>query len=198
MSDEEVRRDERSARSSRSTRRQLPRGMGAQVAKIYVAGGTLFIPELRVTKAAFEGDRYFAQHFYALMNAAGAVERVVIVTQDITERKRTEQQLRESESLSRTVIEQSPWASRSAPPRAAAVLQPDLAAAVGQDRRGSPPRPGERPAGADVRRDGRPPRGVGAAGAEGLRRGRFFYIPELRVAKPAFGGDRYFAQHFYA
>ncbi len=64
-----------------------------QVRALYERGGQLSIPELRVASPRPGAARWVSQHFYAITNAQGAVERVVILTEDITERKRAEELL---------------------------------------------------------------------------------------------------------
>lgn len=71
-----------------------------EVERIYRQGGTLFIPELSVSKPAFSGEKQIAQYFYALPGPEGGVDRVVVITQDLTERR---QSLEEVTILARAV-----------------------------------------------------------------------------------------------
>ena len=64
-----------------------------QVERIYRQGGTLFIPELTIAKPAIGGERHIAQYFYAIPGAGAAVDRVVIITQDITEHRQSLQEI---------------------------------------------------------------------------------------------------------
>ncbi|MDI6740672.1 MAG: PAS domain S-box protein, partial [Candidatus Edwardsbacteria bacterium] len=75
------------------------------VEKVYTKGGVLFVPELKITKPAFNDTRYVSQHFYALSGADGSVERVVIITDDITERKRTEERLDKERRRAQTYLD---------------------------------------------------------------------------------------------
>ncbi|MCU0610466.1 MAG: PAS domain S-box protein [Candidatus Eisenbacteria bacterium] len=64
----------------------------AEVRRVYEQGGHLRIPELRIGQFRQGAAEWIAQHFYAICSADGAVERVVILTEDITERKRAEEE----------------------------------------------------------------------------------------------------------
>lgn len=64
-----------------------------EVERVYRQGGSLFIPEVAVSKPAFGGEKRLSQNFYALPGLDGGVERVVITTQDITERRQTLQEV---------------------------------------------------------------------------------------------------------
>lgn len=95
MSDEEVRRDLETERTEirLDQRDNYLRDWLPKVEQIYRGGGTLFIPELKISKPAFGGDKHIAQYFYALPGGNGAVDRVVIITQDITERRQSLQEI---------------------------------------------------------------------------------------------------------
>lgn len=82
----------------------------ADVRKIYEEGGSFFIPEMKTSKMKDRFPLWISQHFYAVTNESGGVDRVVILTEDITERKRNEEILRESEEKFRSYIEASPIA----------------------------------------------------------------------------------------
>ncbi len=60
----------------------------SQIKKIYLQGGELYIPELKVVKTRSTNDtKWISQYFYAIKNESDLVERVIIITEDITERK---------------------------------------------------------------------------------------------------------------
>ena len=65
-----------------------------ELRKLYESGGSLHLPELRITRARPGAAQWVAQYFYAIQDDRGEVDRVVILTEDITERKRAEETLR--------------------------------------------------------------------------------------------------------
>jgi len=69
--------------------------------RIYKEGGYLHVPDVQVTDPKRKGPLYVSQHFYAIKDTSGNVDRVVILTEDITERKNTEQKIKliDSEKL---------------------------------------------------------------------------------------------------
>ncbi len=66
----------------------------AELRRIYENGGVLYLPELRTMQARSGAAQWIAQYFYAIQDDLGKVDRVVILTEDITERKRAEDALR--------------------------------------------------------------------------------------------------------
>jgi len=110
MSEDEVRKDletERAELKLDHRDRYLGEWSG-RVERVYRDGGVLSIPELRISKPSFGGERWISQHFYALKDQAGEVERVVILTEDITERKLAEEKLRKSETRNKALLEAIP------------------------------------------------------------------------------------------
>ena len=74
-----------------------------EVRRIYEEGGYLHISE--VPRQRHSGiDGWVSQHFYAIQNDRGEVDRVVIMTEDITERKRTQMALSASEQAARAML----------------------------------------------------------------------------------------------
>lgn len=62
----------------------------SEVQRIYESGGSLYIPELKFIRRKDGKEIWVSQYFYALQNESGDVERVVILTDDISERKQVE------------------------------------------------------------------------------------------------------------
>jgi PAS domain S-box-containing protein len=59
--------------------------------KIYTKGGYLHVPEAKLLYNTEGGPRWVSQHFYAIINQRNEVDRVVILTEDISDRKRAEE-----------------------------------------------------------------------------------------------------------
>jgi PAS domain S-box-containing protein len=79
-----------------------------EVRKIFERGGFLHLPELKNTIDIPGAAAWVSQYFYAIQDNQGEVDRVVILTQDITEMKKSEKALRESEEKFRTLFDTSP------------------------------------------------------------------------------------------
>jgi len=79
-----------------------------EVARVYREGGYLHIPEIRSELHRSGRPRWVSQHFYAIRDASGGVDRVVILTEDITGRKEVELALTDSESRFRAIAEATP------------------------------------------------------------------------------------------
>jgi len=63
-----------------------------EVVRVYQEGGDFFIPKLFIEAK----DKWISQHFYAIMESDGKVDRVIIITEDITEETRANLQLMQS------------------------------------------------------------------------------------------------------
>jgi len=80
------------------------------VKDIYINGGSFYISEIETKKRKNKNIEWISQYFYAIKNDIGEVEKVVIFTTDITEKKRSERIISDGEkNLFRlaSVIEQS-------------------------------------------------------------------------------------------
>lgn len=70
----------------------------SKVKRIYEEGGQLFVPDRLVPDPREGGARWVSQRFYSIAGSDGAVDRVVILTDDITERKEIQMELMISEN----------------------------------------------------------------------------------------------------
>ncbi|HEY3312012.1 MAG TPA: response regulator [Anaerolineales bacterium] len=59
-----------------------------ELREVYERGGTLHLPELKTTHPRPGGAEWVSQHFYAIPDEHGEVSKMVILTEDITERKK--------------------------------------------------------------------------------------------------------------
>jgi len=76
-----------------------------EVRRVYEQGGHLILPRLKITSPRPGAAAWVSQHFYAINDEHGGVDRVVILTEDITESVQAEDALRESEQKYRDVSE---------------------------------------------------------------------------------------------
>ena len=67
----------------------------------------LYLPELKIPEPRPGAANWISMYLYALRNQAGQVEKVVTLTQDISERKRAEQAVKESETKYRGIVDHS-------------------------------------------------------------------------------------------
>ncbi|PKK84464.1 MAG: hypothetical protein CVT49_03825 [candidate division Zixibacteria bacterium HGW-Zixibacteria-1] len=78
------------------------------VERIYQKGGYLFIPEVKSTRHRSGNPRWISQYFYAIKDESGRVDRVIVLTEDITDRKKAEEALRQSEKQFRELTDLLP------------------------------------------------------------------------------------------
>ena len=64
-----------------------------RVQEIYERGGSIFIAEIASLESAPGGASWVSQYFYGILGDGGQVESVVTLTQDITARKESEQEV---------------------------------------------------------------------------------------------------------
>jgi len=62
-----------------------------KVKELYDNGGEYYIPELKLSNLKKNKAEWISQYFYAIRDERGDVQRVVILTEDITERKKTDE-----------------------------------------------------------------------------------------------------------
>lgn len=75
-----------------------------ELRRVYEQGGTLFLPELKTSGKRLGMAVWVSQYFYALKDENGRVSQVVILTEDISERKRAEFALLESMQSSADLV----------------------------------------------------------------------------------------------
>lgn len=76
-----------------------------QVKEIYEKGGYLHIPEVQVINPRPGGALWVSHHFYAIRDSSGEVNNVVILTDDISDHKKAEEALMDSEERYRSLTE---------------------------------------------------------------------------------------------
>jgi PAS domain S-box-containing protein len=75
------------------------------VRRVYEQGGSLYLPELKIAHPRPSGAEWVAQHFYAILDDQGQVDRVIILTEDISPRKRAEMEINRSRVMLERVQE---------------------------------------------------------------------------------------------
>ncbi len=76
-----------------------------KVENIYKNGGFLHIPKLFLTDKQCDRSCWVSLTYYAINDDKGDVDRIVILTDDITERKQAEDKLKKSQKLYQTLVE---------------------------------------------------------------------------------------------
>ncbi|MCP4537649.1 MAG: PAS domain S-box protein [Chloroflexi bacterium] len=67
-----------------------------QLEQIYQNGGSLHAPKLRMMRPCPGKAEWIDQYFYAIQDESGQVDRVVVLTEDATQRERAEEQIKAS------------------------------------------------------------------------------------------------------
>jgi len=75
---------------------------------LFQRGGTLLIPEIRIDRPRPGQAQWIRQQFYTIMDPAGRLDRIVVLTEDITVRKEAETQLQKSRMQYQTLSRMSP------------------------------------------------------------------------------------------
>jgi PAS domain S-box-containing protein len=78
----------------------------SEIQRVYSVGGTLHIPRARTLGRRQGAAGWVSQYFYAIPDELGRVDRVVVLTQDVTEAVSAEASLRDSEERLRLYSEQ--------------------------------------------------------------------------------------------
>jgi PAS domain S-box-containing protein len=77
----------------------------ADLRRVYEQGGHLHLPALQVVHPRPGGAEWVSQHFYAIQDEQGQVDRVVILTEDVSQSKRAEEALYEYNIRLETEVE---------------------------------------------------------------------------------------------
>jgi len=109
ISDAEIRENEKWS-AGRSWKERCPYlgDSGQDVDRLFTPEGgvsILYLPELKIPAPRPGAANWISMYLYALRNQDGRVEKVVTLTQDITERQRVETALQDSEVKYRLVVE---------------------------------------------------------------------------------------------
>ncbi len=106
LNDRQIKKNERISKNW-SFKRRYPylKKYTSRVERVFKKGGHLFIPEIKVDSYLLGTSRWISQNFYATRDSSGKVERIIILTQNITDHKIAEAALRESDIRFRTIFE---------------------------------------------------------------------------------------------
>lgn len=79
-----------------------------RVREVYQNGGELYIPELEIKSPRPEAAKWISHRFYAIKDEDDNVDKVVILTEDITNRKATREALVQTEARIRSLSDNVP------------------------------------------------------------------------------------------
>jgi len=78
------------------------------VQRVYIEGGKYFIPELKIPNPPSGAAEWISHNLYAIKDSDGKVEKVVVLTQDLTERIKVRENLSETKEYYQTMIKDLP------------------------------------------------------------------------------------------
>ncbi|MCD4817661.1 MAG: PAS domain S-box protein [Candidatus Cloacimonetes bacterium] len=108
ISDEKYKLDKKKRTALKFNVRDNYLGKNTEFVKdIYFNGGKYYIPELKLRKIPGRKTEWISHHFYAIKDTKGQVEKIVILTEDISIRKDAEAKLHEREIRYQTLIQQA-------------------------------------------------------------------------------------------
>jgi len=109
ISEAEIRENEKwSAGRSWKERCSYLGDSGQDVDRLFTPEGgvsILYLPELKIPEPRPGAAQWISMYLYALRNEQGQVDKVVTLTQDISERRKTEEALRKNEAKYRELVE---------------------------------------------------------------------------------------------
>ena len=78
------------------------------IIKVFRHGGTYYIPEINIQNLRPGQAAWIRQLFYTVRDGRGGVEKIIVMVEDITERKTAEKELCESEARYRLLVKHAP------------------------------------------------------------------------------------------
>lgn len=70
-----------------------------QVIQVYAKGGSLYLPDLKITNPLPGSAEWVSQYYFSIMDEQGRVERVITLTEDISARKKAEAEIIKSRAM---------------------------------------------------------------------------------------------------
>ncbi|MBN2018112.1 MAG: PAS domain S-box protein [Candidatus Cloacimonetes bacterium] len=75
-----------------------------EIRRVYSEGGQYFIQDVQLSRNKENKAEWISQYFYSIVDEKGEVEKVIILTEDVTERKHAEEKLKRSEQNLRALF----------------------------------------------------------------------------------------------